>query len=196
MVPDKVFKLQLAQEADALRVLARLCGQGVLVSQVSHLGLFEPSQGKARVCHLSLIHVAQKVRLVLDAVSRHQQLRLAGLRVRGLLRVVAGGNCRKVLANEVMEHAELDAAVAHDIGVGRPPAPRLIDQVPHNLIPVLALQRDGLERHPKIFGNRGRVLPILFPRAFPKVRQLILEPDFEIKGRHLEALVLEQRHGN
>ena len=169
-----------------------------------------------------------------------------------------------------MKHPDLDAAVAHDVGVGRAPAPRLVcrerdrererercvyvcvcvcvrvrvrrhvcccwcvrvllkrksvkgerkgerqgggeggregrreeggserdrqtrtNEVLDNLIPVLALQRHGLERDRKVLGNRGCIFPILLPRALPQVRQLMLEPDFEVEGRYLEAQVLER----
>lgn len=47
--------------------------------------------------------------------------------------VVPRGHGVKVLPDVIVEHPELDHAVAHDVGVGRPPRARLGDRVAHHL---------------------------------------------------------------
>ena len=58
-------------------------------------------------------------------------------------RVVARGDVRKVAANLVVEDAKLDARVAQDVGVGRPPGRRRLQQVrdDRRLVPVEVMGR-------------------------------------------------------
>eukprot|EP00960_Hanusia_phi_P012889 376608-Hanusia_phi.AAC.1 len=145
VMPDKVLELELPKEADALTILALLCREVELPCQLSHLLLGIASYGEQSMLELLLPQVAEEVSLVLDLVRGHQQPRDSSLLVVVQAHsIVSRCHSAEVLPYVLLEHAELDPAVAHDVGVRGPTQLRLPDEVVHHLLPVLLLQRDRL----------------------------------------------------
>ena len=94
---------------------------------------------------------------------------------------------RKVPADPVVKGAKLDARIAHYVGIGRSARSRFFNEIGDDALLVVALQRDGLERHACLLAHSLAVCPILLPRALAarRVHLLVLEPDAQIEGTDL-----------
>ena len=116
-------QVDLAHEADALRILALGGGEPLLGGDAPHLGLEQPAHGEERRAQLLLRELAEEVALVLARVAaRKQPPRRAAVRPQ-LLRlaaVVARGDVVGPQAEGLLhEDVELDFAVAEHVGIGR-----------------------------------------------------------------------------
>ena len=127
--------IELAEEADALRVFPLHRRQPMPLGERAHLGLRVASDREEGVGQRGLRELRQEVGLVFVVVDRAQQLhrrrqlyrrvaRRQRRRVARGARVVARGDGGKVAADSLVEDAKLDARVAQDVGVGRPPGRR------------------------------------------------------------------------
>src|SRR3569833_764476 len=113
------------------------------------------------------------------------------------LRVMTGSNLLVIVVDLLQKMAELDPLVAEDVRARRAPGPQFGEDVRNDLILILGLQRDDLERNPGLFENREGILQVILPGAIAEKREFLFKPDFEVKSRDLmrpRLLQEAQRH--
>lgn len=116
-------KVDLAHEADALRVLALGRGQSLLGGDAPHLGFEQGADGEQGVAQLLLRELAEEVALILVGVGAREEFidcPSVGQRLLGLAAVVPRGDEIGAQPERfAQEDVEFDFAVAQHVGVGR-----------------------------------------------------------------------------
>ena len=161
-----VVVVYLAQEADALRVLALGIDEVLLLGQTAHFVLHHVAYGEDGLAQLPVVDLCQEVGLVLDGVGTGDEP-LAPLGVHLSLCIVAGGDEVVGVAALFMEGAELDKAVAHDVRVWRIAGPHLFHGVARHLVPVFAVAIDHLQPAAVTPRHDGGHLDVLLGGAVP-----------------------------
>ena len=188
---DKLVVVDLAQEADALAILALGAGQPLRLGDGPHLALHEMADGKHQLLDLQARDLPQEIGLILDGIlgrgEPHLPVDLGG---RG---VMARGNLVEILAPLLLEAAKLDKLVAHHVGVGRQATLDGVDRVAHHAIPILVVQRDDLEPAAILASDIRGDLDILLGRTVD-VALLILHSDTDIEDRRVVARLLQQMY--
>ncbi len=106
--------------------------------------------------------------------------------------VVARGNPVETLVYVIEKGAELDQRVAENVRARRAPCPELVEHVGDDLVVILLLQGDDLERDAGPGAHLADETQILLPGAGAEERELVLEPDLEVESNDLEVRVLGQ----
>mmetsp|Transcript_8825 Transcript_8825/g.25649 ORF Transcript_8825/g.25649 Transcript_8825/m.25649 type:complete len:495 (-) Transcript_8825:84-1568(-) len=214
---QEVVEGDLAQEADALAVLARRRGQAeaaaskaerrirqhTVTREGAHHRLVHAADREDEPVDLVLAQRRQEVCLVFEVVAAaHEAHAIAAGIIAHRARIVARGNWRRGppvhLAQNIDEGAELYAAVAHNVRVRCAAGLGLGHRVAHDAVPVGLLQAHALERHRRQSAGRVRLadllaeVPVLLPGAIAEVRELVLEPDAQVVGARRKALALQQ----
>jgi hypothetical protein len=109
---------------------------------------------------------------------------------------VARGDALEAGVDLVEERAELDVLVAEDVGAGRAARLELGDGVADDAVPVRPLERADLERDIETAADLPREAEVLLPGAAPEMRELVLEPDLEVEGRHVMAFRPKKAQGD
>ena len=110
---DEVAERALADETDSGRIPLVRDRQAALAGHPSHLGLVQASDGKLAVRELPCIQRVQEVALILAGVCAAQEPA-----TRAGARVVPGREALRAQTLRVLEaYAELDLAVAEDVGI-------------------------------------------------------------------------------
>ena len=149
----EVVVVDLAEEADALAVLAVGTGQVGVEGDAAHLFLHQMADGEDGVGELLVGELCEEVGLVLDGVFGRAEP-CASLLVDDGGGVVASGYLVVVVTYLLLEGSELDEAVAHDVGVGGEAALDAVDGIAHDEVPVFLLQVGDLEGE-TVFASRG-----------------------------------------
>ena len=161
---DEVIVVNLAQETDALAVLAVCAGQVCIKGYATHLLLHQMPDGEERVAQLRIVELRQEVRLVLDGVTGCTQPYRPLLVLDGG-GVVTCGYLVVVVTDALLKGSELDEPVAHHVRVGREPLPDAVDGISHHQIPVFLLQVGDFQCQPVFAGGGLAQFNVLFCRA-------------------------------
>ena len=160
---QEIVVVYLAQETDALTVLAACRGQSCPYGNIAYLLLHQVSDGEDGVCKLFVRKLRQEVRLVLHRVFGCPQPNQSTLF--DTLGIVSCGNKVVILAYALFEGSELDKAVAHDIGIGGQPLLHSLYGIAHHLFPIFFLQVGDLQLQ-AVFASGGlRQFNVLLCRA-------------------------------
>ena len=186
---QEVVVVDLAEETDALRVLAVGRGQLRLVGDAPHVGLHHVADGEHQFPYLTVVELREEVGLVLHRVEGSgEEDRTADLGGTGIM---ARGGAVVSVATALLEGTELDEFVAHHVGVGREAATDALDGVRHHVVPVLFVEVDLLETEAVFAGYIARYLNILLGGTVD-VAFLVLHADADIEKVGVVALFLEQ----
>ena len=108
-------QIDLADETDALRILAFGRGETLLLGDAPHLGFEQPADGKQRPAELLLRELAEEIALILVGIAACEQLMdrpPVGQRLFRLAAVVARGHVVGAqLQRLAQEYVEFDFAV-------------------------------------------------------------------------------------
>ena len=188
---QKVVVVYLAEEADALRVLAVGAGQVSLVGDVAHLALHQVPNREHQLADLFEFELGEEIGLVFYGVfGRGKEGRAVHLGDGG---VVACGGMVVVFAPALLESAELDEFVAHHVGIGCETAAHGVDGVGHYIVPVFLVEVHLLETAAIFTGDVGGNLYVLLGGAVD-VALLILHADTDVEYVGCDALLFEQVH--
>lgn len=160
---DRLAKVDLAQEADALAVGAVLGRQVKFRGEGAHLVLVQVPDGQAEPSELRRAQAGEEIGLVLDPIGRAPQPIPAGRLLDA--GVVPGGNLLALASHPLIKGAELDALVAPDVRARGTPQAQLGQRILDDVRTVLALQRHDFERDPELVAGGAGVGQVRFPRA-------------------------------
>ncbi len=190
---EEVGHLDVADEADALAVFFGGVGEGGFLGEFAELGLEEVSDGEAGAGDLLGSHHGEEVGLVLVWVGSFDD---GAGGVGGFfldLGVVAGGDFVEAVFERVVEEdAELDLAVAHDVGVGRDAGLVAGEQVVDDAGAVLVHEVDHAEGDAEGVGDGGGVFDVLLPGAVAE-DFVFVDPVFHVGAFDGVALLFEEQ---
>ena len=136
----EVGVVNLAEEADALRVLSDGVRQTGLGGHAAHLALGEIAEREHDVAQLVIADLGQEVGLVLDGVGgRAEPAEAVAFDHAG---IVAGGHLVELMAPASFERQ----LVSHHVGMWREPLSDGAERVGHDAVPVFLVERHDLER--------------------------------------------------
>ena len=195
---QEVLHRHLAEEADALAVLAFGVRQLRVGGELAHLGLQQFADREDRLRELFLAEQREEVGLILVRVEAFEEVeRPVG--VRAATRVMAGrDDVEAVLERLAQEDPELHLAVADDVGVRGEALAVAVDQVLDDRLTVVLDEVDDPEGQAEVLCYRLGVAHVVLPRAFAGEGQAFLvHPGAEVGRMHLMPLLLQQkgRHG-
>ena len=109
---------------------------------------------------------------------------------------MAGGDgVEAVVAGPLEEHAELDLAVAHHVGIRREAAPVAVEQVVDDAGAVLVHEVDDAELDAEAFGGGAGVVDVLLPGAFAD-DVVLVDPVLHVRADELVAFALQEERGH
>ena len=191
---EEVVVVDFPEEADALRVLAFGTGKVGGACDVAHLRLHQPSYRKHEFRYLMVVELREEIGLVFQRVFG------CGEKLDAVDDVGSGvmtcGDAVVLVAATLLESAELDELVAHNVWVGCQPFADGFDGVGDDAVPVFAKEVDDFEMAAVFLCEPGDYLNILFGWAIG-VSVLFLFADADVEDIGLEALLFEQvnNHG-
>ena len=193
---QKNRQVDLADEADALRILAPGRSQVLLFGDAPHFGLGKPPDGEKRPRQLLLRQLAEEIALILVAVDTRQQavmLRAVGRRDALPPAIVSrrheiGPQPQRLL----QENVELDLAVAQHVGIGRAAPFVFGEHVIHDTRAVVCREVDHVQLDVEFPGHEFGENPVVVPRtvAFERSRRVV--PVDHKKPYDLMPLLLEE----
>ena len=165
-------------------------GRPASVASRAHLALGESRQRHAGRRQLRLRQAVQKIGLVLVAVGRAQQMYLLSIAPeRG---VMAGGDgLRAKRQRMLLEHAELDLAVAQNVRIRRAPAPVLGQEMREHLLAVFGGEVHHLHRDVERLADGLHVGDVGLGRAVAEA--VVVLPVLHEKAKHVVPGALEQQ---
>ena len=172
-------QVDLAHEADALRILAFGRGEALLLGDAPHLGFQQSADGKQRPAQLLLRKLAEEIALVLVGVASREQFMdrpSVGQRLLGLAAVVARGDVVGAqLQRLAQEDVEFDLAVAQHVGIGRAAPFVLREHVVHDARAVVFRKVDHVQRDVEFPGHEFGENPVVVPGtvAFERPRRVV-----------------------
>jgi len=179
----------LADEADAGAVALVVHRQRALVRDATHRGFGQVPDGKHRPGQQVTGHAVQEVGLVLGGVRGAQQVRPPA--DEGGAGIVAGREPPRAEPLGVLEaHAELDLAIAGNVGIRRASGAQFLEEVREHAVAVLRREVHGVQRNAELVADLARVLQVGRSRA---VTVLVLVPVAHEQRVHVVTGVLEQR---
>ncbi len=134
--------IDIAEEADALRVLALGVDEVLALGYLPHLVLLVVAYGEEGLLQLPLVNLREEVGLVLYRVGAGGEPFVSVYPLG--LRIVAGCDEVVVVPHLLVEGAELDKAVAHHVGVGGIASLDFFHGVAGHLAPVFLVAVDDL----------------------------------------------------
>ncbi len=190
---EELGERPLADEADARAVALVVHGQRAFVRDVSDLALRQVADREQGLCEHRARHGVQEVGLVLVAIDAAQQAR--AVRVESGARVMTrrepvGAQPLRVLETD----AELDLAVARDVGVGRAARREFVEEMAEDAVAVVRREVHGVQRDLQLVADLARVLQVRRGRA---VVVVVAFPVAHEQAVHVVARVLQERgrHG-
>jgi hypothetical protein len=153
------------------------------------------ADGKTGVAELGLGKEGEEVGLVLVFIfALEEGERAVGERT--TLRIVAGGDRGEtVLAGPGAEYAELDLAVAHDVGVGREAAGIAVEQVGDDPVAIVLHEIDHAELDAEMVADGAGVIDVLLPGTMAD-DVVLVDPVFHVRADDGHALPLEDEGGD
>ena len=183
--PDEIAERALADEADSGRIPLVRDRQAALAGHPSHLGLVQASDGELALRELPCIQRVQEVALILAGVYAAQEPA-----TRADARVVPGREALRAKTLRVLEaYAELDLAVAEDVGIRRTPGLQLGKEVRKNPLAVFGLEAHLVQRDPQLLADAASVLEVGGGRA---VAILVIGPVRHEEGFDVMPRVQEE----
>ena len=156
-----VVVVDLAEETDALRILAARIDETVLQGDATHLLFHQMPDGEDGFLKLPLIELRKEVGLVLDRVGTGAEP-FPAIAVSLRSGIVSGGDEVVVAAALVVEGAELDEAIAHNIGVGSIAVADLLHRVVRHAVPILTVTAHNLKTASVATAEGGSHLKVFF----------------------------------
>ena len=196
---DEVPVADVPQEADSLAVRSVPRRESEPGRELPDLGLGQLAHREQRAFELAEADAREEVGLILDRVGRPPEFAASfGL---DPARVVPGRHPlepppRDLGVHPVGKGAELDAGVAEKIGTRGAAAFEFGEQIGNHPFPIGALERNHRERNPELVGYLPGVAEVLLPGALSEVIQFVLQPDLQIEGMHLVALLHQPGQGD
>ena len=188
VVREEFGERTLADEADAGAVALVVHGQRLFVREPADLVFRQFADRKQRAREHGARHGVQEIRLVLAGIEAAQQPAILHPRV------VAGGEPVGAEAHRVLiTDAELDLAIAGDVGIGRAAGRELVEEVLEDAVPVFCRERHGVQRDAEVVADASRVLQVGRRRA---VTVLVFVPVAHEQRVHVVARALQQHGGD
>ncbi len=188
-------QIDLADEADALRILALGRGQMLFGGDAPDFGFEQVADGEQRPRELLLGELAEEIALVLVGIAAGEQP-VDGAAVRGdvvAAAVVARGHAVGTqIERRFQEGVEFDLPVAQHVRIGRAAAAVLGEHVVHDSFAVLFAQIDHMERNVEPFGHQFGEHVVVVPRAVALQRAGRIFPVAHEQADHFVSLLLEQ----
>ena len=188
---DEVVVVDFAEKAYPLAVFAQGVGHVGGEGDLAHALLGEVADGKHHMAELLIGDARQKVGLVLDRIHGSGEVYLVAHAGGG--GVVARGGHVELMAPALLEVAELDHAVAHDVGIGRKPLAHCAQGVFHHIVPILLMERHHIEGQIVAPGDVSAHLYVLLGRA---VALVVVEAYADVEKVRVVALLQQAVHGH
>lgn len=186
---EEVVVVDFPEEADTLRVLALSTGKMGGACDVAHLRLHQTSYREHEFRNLATVELREEIGLVFQRVFGCGE-ELDAVDDVGSS-VVSCGDAVVRIAATLLESAELDELVAHNVRVRRKPIADGFDGVGDDAIPIFAMKVDDLETAAVLLCEPGDNLDVLLGRAVGiAVFFFLTYADVEDVG--VVALLLEQ----
>ena len=188
-------QVHLADEADALRILALRGGEVLFGRDAPYFGFEQVSDREERARKLLLCKLAEEIALVFVRVAaREQAVDRPFVRFGHFAAAVVprGDVVGAQLQRRLEERVELDLAVAQHVGVRRAAAPVFGEHVVHHAAAVFVAQVDEMERDVEPFGGQLGEHLVVVPRAVAFERAGGVVPVAHEQSHHVVALLLEQ----
>ena len=172
-------KVDLAHEADALRILALGRGEPLLGGDAPHLGFEQIADGEQGVAQLFLRELAEEVALILVGVGAREEFidcSSVGERLLGLAAVVPRGDEIGAQPERfAQEDVEFDFAVAQHVGVGRASLFVFREHVIDHAGAVVCREVDHVQLDVEFPGHEFGENPVVVPRtvAFERSRRVV-----------------------
>ena len=193
-------KVDLAHEADALRILALGRGQSLFGGDAPHLGFEQIADGEQGVAQLLLRELAEEVALILVGVGASEEFidcSPVGQRLLGLAAVVSRGD--KIGAQPerfAQEDVEFDFAVAQHVGVGRASLFVFREHVIDHAGAVVRREVDDVQRDVQFFCDQLGEDAVVVPRAVALERSRRVVPVDHEQPHDVMPLLFEQVGGD
>ena len=185
MTAQEVVVIDLAKEANTLAVTALRIGKAHLGGYATHLALGEVADRKYDVLQLVVGDAREEVSLVLDRVGSSGEPLIATVVNLGGGIVPRGGDI-KLVSPTLLEEAKFDDEVAHHIGVGGTSFLDCLQGIIHDVLPILLVEWDHLERQVVTRGDELTHLDILLVGA---VARVVVASDADIEEVHIVSLL-------
>ncbi len=181
MVLDKGVVRDSPEKTDALGVRPVAVGKVEAAGVGSDLRLGHPTDRKEASGHLFLIHLAEKIGLVLDGIDPFEKPR-EGSRVIDASVVTAGDEVESA-ADPVDKGPELDEAIAEHVRTRGATCLEFGHSGRHHRFVVVALKWNDFEAYSELLTDRADKCEILLPWAAAEECEFVLEPDLEVVRR-------------
>ena len=136
--PDVVVVVDLAQEADALRILTAGIHKVFSFGNGTHLFLPHVTDGEQRLLQLPVVELRKEVGLVLHGIrTRAEPLPAFFVNLR--LGIMSCSDEVVVMTTLTVEGTELNHPVAHHIGIGCATFTHSIHRIARHLVPIVAM---------------------------------------------------------
>lgn len=192
---EEILHLHFADEADALAVFFFGGGEARFACEAAEFGFGQVPDGETGVAELLLVEQREEVGLVFVFVGAFEENAFAGGSDRAA-RVVSGGDGGEaVIARPRAEHAELDLAVAHHVGIRREAAGVAVEEVVDDFCAIIAHQIYDVKLEADLLGDSARIDDVLLPRAVAD-DVFLVDPVLHVSADDVVALLLEQQGGD
>ena len=193
-------KVDLAHEADALRILALGRGEPLLGGDAPHLGFEQIADGEQGVAQLFLRELAEEVALILVGVGAREEFidcSSVGERLLGLAAVVPRGDEIGAQPERfAQEDVEFDFAVAQHVGVGRASLFVFREHVIDHAGAVVRREVDDVQRDVQFFCDQLGEDAVVVPRAVALERSRRVVPVDHEQPHDVMPLLFEQVGGD
>ena len=193
---EKGRQVDLADEADALRILAFGRGEMLLGGDAPYFGFQQIPDGEQRIAQLFLRELAEKIALVLVGIAAGQQFidrAAVGQRHLRLAAVVARGD---VVGPEfqrfAQETVEFDLAVAQHVGIGRAPPFVFGEHILDHTFAVFVREVDHVQGDVQLLGHQFGEDPVVVPRTVALERARGVVPVDHEQADDLVSLLFQQ----
>ena len=188
-------QIDLADETDALRILAGRRSQVLFGGDPPNLRLQQVSDRKQRARKLPLGQLTQEITLVFVRVAARQQTVYRApvdLDVLAATVVTRSHVIGPQVKRRFQEGVELDFAVAKHVRVRRPSPAVLGKHIVHDAAAVFIAQVDQMKRDVEPLGHQFGEHVVVVPRAIAFERPGRILPVAHEKPHHIVSLLLEQ----
>ena len=162
---DVFVVIDIAEEADALAILAARVDEMFAFGHFAHFVFHEMPDGKDGFLQLPTINLREKIGLIFHWVGTCREP-FAAVDPLGL-RIMSRGDEGIIVTHFLVESAKFDEPIAHHVGVGCVAGAHLFHGVARHLVPIFAVAIHNFELAAIALGHGCRHLHILFAVAIP-----------------------------
>jgi len=182
--------VDVAEEADALAVFTECAGEMLPSGEVADFGFEEASDGEEEFLDLLRGDLCEEVGLVFESVFGGGEPDFAMRECGG--GVMTGGYFVEVFAPSVVEAAEFDEFVAHDVGVWGEALFGGLEGVADDLLPVFVVEGDDFKAASVFFCDEGGDFDVFFGGAMGHYILVAVAVDLDIEEGGGEARFFEE----